>query len=469
MKQKKQIPTPVFTAIASLAILITSSSNAAASGREFWLNVVNKDEVAIQVTINNINCYEPEEAGKSGTKFSLLPHQTYAWHINRVQGNGCDGKNGKFKLTFAPAPDTATQSQLQHTVASFTFDNGMNMEVDSKISNQYAGKLIKTASDKYQYQTSGELKKPVVDKAVGKAQAYWDLVCNKACTISNTVTVTNGSTHETIKSAEETNSVSKSLTIGVEFPYGVSAEASISSDDSKTQGQSFSSAISSERSSEDTKGQEYTPEDFNRYGIESIWRWIAKVKMQSGKNIIVATNKYTCTPNGDRPKYLPGAPQDIGSCNTEVEKELSALELAELKMAQLKIAEMEKKLGISATTPSTPINIAVAPATPEATTVPSMPQRVASQGASVEVNSFTLINDSATPIKVRWVNGSGQDHGTASDTAWTAAGQPWIVANGAKTWESHWFGVHTQSGFLCSISLRQGITVKLSQLSACKI
>ena len=88
-----------------------------------------------------------------------------------------------------------------------------------------------------------------------------------------------------------------------------------------------------------------------------------------------------------------------------------------------------------------------------------------SSGAETDVTDFVLYNDSDMMWSVSWIDSSGNVTQT-SDV--TPPGDSWVVANGAKTWESHWYAISTENGFLCSISLRQGARVNFSQLTACQ-
>lgn len=99
------------------------------------------------------------------------------------------------------------------------------------------------------------------------------------------------------------------------------------------------------------------------------------------------------------------------------------------------------------------------------TQVPSQNQIVASSGAQTDVTQFTLHNDSNMTWTIAWIDGNGQ---IAENGKVTRPGQPWVVANGAKTWESHWYAISNSAGFICSISLRQNATVNFSQLAACQ-
>lgn len=99
-------------------------------------------------------------------------------------------------------------------------------------------------------------------------------------------------------------------------------------------------------------------------------------------------------------------------------------------------------------------------------------QPMASSGAYTDVTDFTLINDMRFNITVNWLDGQAKqirsEGGDQTGThPWVSPGQSWRVERGARTWESHWFAVVSQQGFVCSFTPRQGETVRLSELEAC--
>lgn len=103
---------------------------------------------------------------------------------------------------------------------------------------------------------------------------------------------------------------------------------------------------------------------------------------------------------------------------------------------------------------------------------PSSRKQVASSGADTDVTDFTLVNDLNFNFTVKWLDSNTKDVRSqggeqTKSHPFVSPGQSWRVERGAKTWESHWFAIYSQQGFVCSFSPRQGETVQLSQLSAC--
>jgi hypothetical protein len=100
----------------------------------------------------------------------------------------------------------------------------------------------------------------------------------------------------------------------------------------------------------------------------------------------------------------------------------------------------------------------------QATHVASARQLVISQGNQTEVTLFQLNNDSGTSLTIAWIDFNGR---VTNNGAHIQPGQPWIISNGAKTWESHWYAVSKPGGFVCSIAVRQNTIVNFSQLTGC--
>lgn len=90
---------------------------------------------------------------------------------------------------------------------------------------------------------------------------------------------------------------------------------------------------------------------------------------------------------------------------------------------------------------------------------------ITSAGNQTEVTSFQLNNDSGFAFNIAWIDYNGQI--TASGQPTMQPGRSWTIANGARTWESHWFAISSAAGFVCSISIRQGVAVNFSQLPGC--
>ena len=104
--------------------------------------------------------------------------------------------------------------------------------------------------------------------------------------------------------------------------------------------------------------------------------------------------------------------------------------------------------------------------------VPSDHRRVPSSGADTPVTEFSMYNDSNKDFRIAWINDRVEETtATGGDASaqnpWISPGQSWRVENGAKTWQSHWFALYSNAGFLCSFSPRQATHIRISELTAC--
>jgi len=125
--------------------------------------------------------------------------------------------------------------------------------------------------------------------------------------------ITNTTTNEKSQSRETTQAISIALEGGVDFPGGA-AKTTMTASQEKKVGHSMSQSIS--RGETNTKGKTiiFTPEQMRDLGIFSVWQWVASTQMSTGSQIIVTTDKISCSADGNPPTYLPGAREDIEAC-----------------------------------------------------------------------------------------------------------------------------------------------------------
>lgn len=320
-----------------LTLLMMFTSGQAVAGK---LTIVNGDQnngavFTFSPQAGQYHCFYNLEHFL-GSKHSVGPGGSFSFHVNRT----CSGGSAQFSIY------TEDQKRIKfemHGDDEFLYKE--TTAADGGYACESKNCFTRNAMDgSSSFTTNVVAKKASEDLATGKdAKADWILICNKACNKTISVTITKGTSEETVTSQESTKSIADSLTASLELPYGASLEGTHSEESSKTMGEEFSHAVTYEQSIENTETVEYSAEDFNNYGIESIWQWVARVPMNSHKMSIVKTKKYTCTSDGKKPTYLPGSPEDVGSCNTEVEKELSAKEKVELALLELQLAEAKAK------------------------------------------------------------------------------------------------------------------------------
>lgn len=100
--------------------------------------------------------------------------------------------------------------------------------------------------------------------------------------------------------------------------------------------------------------------------------------------------------------------------------------------------------------------------------VPSQSGLVRSAGGDGPVTKFTLKQDLSVPVTVNWIGPDGVEH-VAGGGDNVPPGGAWMVENGAKGYESHWYSIRSGSQLLCSFALRQDAVVEISRLAACTL
>jgi hypothetical protein len=339
-------------AFVALSAATAGISTAEAANRIFNLHLYNADYKPVTFTImkGGSNCYEGTPG--LGEIFSnIAPGQSATITIARVQGHGCDGKNGQFGIEFDPG---VGHRNIQYF--AYSNDGGLWLHPTT---NAYPGKLSPKGSyprnvqltgvharfpnsESYTYSTFAR-PKPVAGRPVGE----WQLICQGYCNETVTKEISNSTTREKSQSSETTEAVSIALEAGLDFPGGGSAKTTMTASQEKKVGQSMSESIS--RGETNTKGKNVviTATDMRDLGIFGVWQWIAKTSVRTGaqvEQIVVTTDKLTCTADASPPTYLPGAPQDIQACTGGLAAARQAAEKAaqqkeaELKAAQDKIA-----------------------------------------------------------------------------------------------------------------------------------
>jgi hypothetical protein len=176
--------------------------------------------------------------------------------------------------------------------------------------NPYPGTLsAKAADESYTYYTH---KRPVV--IASKAVGSWAFLCQGICNDTVSREITNTTTNEKSQSRETTQAISIALEAGVDFPGGASAKTTVTASQEKKVEHSMSQSISRGETNTKTKTVIFSPEQMRDLGIFAVWQWIASTQMSTGSQIIVTTNKTSCTADGNPPTYLPGAREDIEAC-----------------------------------------------------------------------------------------------------------------------------------------------------------
>jgi hypothetical protein len=335
-------------AVVALTAATAGISTAEAANRIFNLHLFNADYKAVTFTImpGGSSCYEGTP-GLGEIFENIAPGQSATITIARVQGNNCDGKNGVFGIEFDPG---VGQRKTQY----FAYSNNGGMWLHAT-TNAYPGKLSPKGSypknvqltpgqarwplnESYTYSTFARTK-PVAGRPVGE----WNLICQGYCNETVSKEISSSINKEKSQSSETTEAVSIALEAGLDFPGGGGAKTTMTASQEKKVGQSMSESIS--RGETNTKGKNViiTATDMRELGIFAAWQWTAKTTVRTGaqvEQIIVTTDKITCTANASPPSYLPGSDPDITACTGGLAEAKKAVEkAAEQKAAQLKAAQ----------------------------------------------------------------------------------------------------------------------------------
>lgn len=151
---------------------------------------------------------------------------------------------------------------------------------------------------------------------LGRPKGYWaESGCSggQSCTIEISSSITAGTIKQEEWSKELTQSISATITAGLEVEAAGVTGSVETSYTSSTTGM-IGSAQTLINSNDLTTGQKCTvPTDMTNFDIYKIWQWTVSTPV--GTNDVVAkTCDITCTPDGNAPKFLPGWPESIKAC-----------------------------------------------------------------------------------------------------------------------------------------------------------
>jgi hypothetical protein len=294
-------------AFVAAVLLLGSARELHGADRIFDLYIKNVDAMPVTITLLNDknNCYEGDvPLGQIWE--NLAPGKQVKIRLARVQGHGCDGRQGEFELEFKPGVGVNTN---QH----FDFDNSGGLELSSGHPNQYPGQLSgKSPRDgSYTYTT---FRQPEITS--GRAVGKWLLLCQQVCNYSAQDARTSSQTTTKTYTDEEKRAIKASLESGLEFKGVGSAKSKIEASYEKTIGHSMSESFERGETFTDTRNYVYTPEQMRTYNVFAMWQWIAETYLSNGEIITVRSPKITCTPDDNPPTYLPGSPEDLRACRS---------------------------------------------------------------------------------------------------------------------------------------------------------
>lgn len=280
------------------------AGHAWAEDRIFPLYIENAGIAPVTATLSteNYNCYEGTPP--LGQVFHISPGQKAMVTIARVQGHGCNGRQGEFEIEFSP---DAGGYKIQH----FDFDNDGHIELSSGRANVYPGTLSgKNPKDgSYTYSTPKQ-----VEITAGPAIGSWTLVCQSICnrSISYSIVNTDSTTKTQSQSLRESIKSSLEGSLTMEGVGGV--KIGMQTEKEKQVGEQMAQMLEHSESNTDTLNYTFSPEQMKSLGVFAVWQWIATIKLSDNSYSIVKSNKFTCTPDGNKPDYLPGSAGDVKAC-----------------------------------------------------------------------------------------------------------------------------------------------------------
>lgn len=285
------------TALFVLFAWAASLNYAAAQSRIFDFFIENPAAVEVKVTLTAGHCYEGSMPHLQ--EYFIKPgERRQLGQIARVQGNGCDGENGHFRLEFSPA-------HREGSTVNFYFDNAGSLWTGG--ANQYPGTLLAKSGNGYTYST---YKWPTASEVEGR----WSLVCAGICNLSITEGFTKSETNERSHTDQVKNAVSVSVKAGVKVKKIYSAETSVSYSHEQTMINTMTKIVNNTETRMQTETVHFTPDQMKTLGIHAVWRWEGAT-MYDGKEYLISTVIQTCTSGTEPPTYTPFSAESVGKCS----------------------------------------------------------------------------------------------------------------------------------------------------------
>ena len=146
---------------------------------------------------------------------------------------------------------------------------------------------------------------------VGQPRGDWSVACSggQGCTSAVTESLNIGGLDEKKWTSQTQLSLSSTIETGVSYG-GVSASTSLTAGFQQTLAQAARIVKSTDRKYQRSCSQNL---DFVKFDINTVWQYQITTPV-AGTNVTVSTCTITCTPDGRKPNYAPGSPEDIGSC-----------------------------------------------------------------------------------------------------------------------------------------------------------
>lgn len=291
--------------LVALAPLVASPGAWAGYGNLVELQLVNGDpKNAVNLTISQGSC----AFYRGPATLNIQAGQSYRIGVTHDPSGSCNSYAGNLIIGLAG-------SNLK---AYFAVNENGPMYIDPRPpTTALVGTFSRVGGGS---QGGGEFRwvLPVLKRlaAVGKPKGRWDRMCSHFCnmTIRNEVT-TSTSTDKT-SMQETTRAISVALEGGVEFE-GFSAKTTVTANEEQKLGSSLSQMTASGTVEAREQKVGYSDKQMLALNIFSIWQWQVTTVLNDGNSSLFKTNMYTCTRDGNPPRYLPNSLKDQAACKKQ--------------------------------------------------------------------------------------------------------------------------------------------------------
>jgi hypothetical protein len=147
-----------------------------------------------------------------------------------------------------------------------------------------------------------------------KSVGHWNVICEAICNYRSIHPVATTLTTTKTYTNEERNSIASSLESKLEFEGIGSIKGKITTESARTIGKQMSNSFEHGETFSDADNYVFTPEQMRDLKVYAIWQWVADISMSDGSLATIRSRFFTCTPDGNRPQYLPGAPEALKAC-----------------------------------------------------------------------------------------------------------------------------------------------------------
>jgi hypothetical protein len=266
--------------------------------------IVNEEPIPIQIKLREWDyCYQTNDPrGVSGVTAIIAPGESYSfwfWHAQNY--GGCGDQDGRFSITFSPAPSLGTDTE--HNIIGFRFDRGTGGGLLVKeYPNPFPGTLTQDGKE-FTFTTDAGF---VESKAVGSwVSVLSGGTSDASVTLSSSFNV-GGSDTSTV-SSQTRQEISATLEAGISYGAG-NLGGSVTSTNETINTNVSEIAKNYENASERSCDQVI---DRETYDFNEMYQWQVGVTGQASATI--ATCTIACTKLGE-PTFEPGSKEQVQSC-----------------------------------------------------------------------------------------------------------------------------------------------------------